>query len=156
MVEGLVFVGGSWVFGSAHVFVVALEMLVKEMRVHELGVSPGSSAFVDHFSLVEELVAADCVESAEVTPLEAKQEILAAGLGLQFEPETVDIDLVTHHDESPHPGQRFKNIEGIEWDPKPLVVEESSLTFLSQVLIVLLRHEVDDWASQIHQPNGQK
>jgi len=150
VVQGLVLVGGGWVLRGAHVFVVALEMLVQEVRVHEFGVSPGSSHFVDSLSLVEELVTTDGVESAEVAPLEAEQEVLAVSLWLQFEPVAVDVNLVTHDDEGPHPGQRFKNIESVEWDPESLVVEKCSLTFLSEVLIIILCNKVDDWASQVH------
>lgn len=156
MVQGLVFVGGGWVFWGAHVFVVALQMLVKEVRVHELGVSPSSSTLVDHFSLVEKFMSTDGVETAEVAPLEAEQEVLASGLWSQLEPVDVDVYLVAHDNEGPNPCHRFKNIESVEWDPKSLVVEKCSLTFLSEVLIILLRHEVDDWTSQVHQPYGQK
>ena len=69
VVEGLVSVGGRWVLRGAHVFVVALQMLVKEVRVHELGIGPGSRNPVHHFSLVEQFVTSDSVEATEVTPL---------------------------------------------------------------------------------------
>ena len=156
MVQGLVSLGGSWVFWGAHVFVVALQVLVKEVRVHKLGVSPGSSSLVHWFTLVEELVATNGVKTAEVAPLEAEQEVLAVGLWLELEPVTVDVHLITHDDECPNPGQSFEHIETVKWDPKSLIVEVSSLTFLRKVLIVLLRDEVDDGASQIHEPNRQK
>ena len=83
VVEGLVSVRGRWVLRGAHVFVVALQMLVKEVRVHELGIGPGSRNLVHHFSLVEQLVAADGVEAAEVAPLEAEEEVLPVGLRLK-------------------------------------------------------------------------
>ena len=104
VVQGLVLVSSGWVLGSAHVFVVALEMLVQEVRVHKLGISPGSSYFVECLPLVEELVTTDGVETAEVAPLEAEQEVLSVSLRLQLEPVTVDVNLVTHDDESPYPG----------------------------------------------------
>jgi hypothetical protein len=155
-VEALILTGSSWVLRGAHVLVVTLEMLVQEVRVHELGVSPSTSHLVYCLPLVEELVTTDGVQTAEVAPLEAEEEVLAVSFGLQFEPVTVDVNMVTHDDESPDPGQRFKNIESIEWDPESLVVEKCSLTFLSEVLIIILCNEVDDWASQVHQPYWQK
>jgi hypothetical protein len=72
VVEGLISLGGGWVLWGAHVFVMALEMLVKEMGVHELSVSPGSSNLVAHFAFVEELVSTNGVKTAEVAPLEAE------------------------------------------------------------------------------------
>lgn len=105
MVDAFVSVGCGWVLWGAHVFVVALQVLVKEVRVHKFGICPCSSNFVDHFSLVEEFVASNSIEPAEVTPLQAEEEILAVGLWLQFEPVTVDVDLVGHYDQGPEPGQ---------------------------------------------------
>ena len=156
MVQGLVSLGGGRVFWGAHILVVALQVLVEEVRVHELGVSPGSSSLVHWFTLVEEFVAANCVQTAEVAPLEAEEEVLAVGLWLELEPVTVDVYLITHDNECPNPGHSLKHIETVKWDPKSLIVEVSSLTFLRKVLIVLLRDEVDDRASQIHEPNRQK
>ena len=135
---------------------MALKVLIEEMRVHEFGVNPGSGSFVEHLTFVEEFVTTDGVESTEVAPLEAEQEVLAVGLWLQLEPVTVNVYLVTHDDEGPDPGQSFKHVETVKWDPKSLIVEESSLTFLCKVLIVLLSHEVDDRTSQIHEPYRQQ
>ena len=81
---------------------------------------------------------------------------MAVSLWLQFEPVAVDVNLVTHDYEGPYPCQRFKNIEGVEWDPESLVVEICSFTFLSEVLIIILSNKVDNWASQVHQPYRQK
>lgn len=81
---------------------------------------------------------------------------MASGLGLQLEPVTVNVNLVTHYDKGPDPGDSFKQVETVKWDPKSLVVEVCSLTFLRKVLIVLLSHEVDDRTSQIHEPYGQQ
>lgn len=156
MVEGLVSLGSSWVFWGAHILVMTLKVLIQEVRVHEFGVSPGSGSFVDHLTFVEELVTSNSVKSTKVAPLKAEQEVLAVGLWLQLEPVTVNINLITHDDESPDPSQSFKHVETVKWDPKSLIVEESSLTFLSKVLIVLLGHEVDDWASQIHEPDRKQ
>lgn len=156
MVQGLVSLSGCWVFRGAHVLVVPLQVLVEEVRVHKLGVSPGSSSFIHWFTLVEQLVAANSVKTAEVTPLEAEEEVLAVSLWLELEPVTVDVYLITHDNECPNPGQSFEHIETVKWDPKSLIVEVSSLTFLRKVLIVLLGDEVDDGASQIHEPNRQK
>ena len=108
MVQGLVSVGGGWVLGGAHVLVMTLQVLVQEVRVHELSVSPSSSDLVHHFALVEQLMAADGVESAEVAPLEAEEEVLAVRLWLQLEPVAVYVNLVTHDDECPNPGQSLK------------------------------------------------
>lgn len=71
-VEGLVSIGGGWVLWGAHILVVALKVLVQEVRVHELSVNPGSGKLVEPLAFVEELVSADGVESAEVAPLEAE------------------------------------------------------------------------------------
>lgn len=131
VVQGFISSGGSWVFWSAHVFVMSLKVLVKEVRVHEFSVSPSSGNFVDHFSLVEELVPSDSVEATEVAPLKAEQEVLTGGLWLKFEPVAVNINVVAHHDEGPNPSYGFKNIETVKWDPKSFVVEKCSLTFLS-------------------------
>lgn len=155
MVQGLVSLGGGWVFWGAHVFVMTLKVLIKEVRVHKLGVSPGSGSLVHCFTLVEEFVATNGVETAEVAPLEAEEEVLAVGLWLELEPVTVDVDLVTHDNQCPHPGHSFEHIETVKWDPKSLIVEVSSLTFLRKVLIVLLRDEVDNGASQIHEPDRE-
>ena len=73
---------------------VTLKMLIKEMRVHELSVSPSSRKFVDSFSLVHKLVSANSVESAEVSPLETEQEVLTISFWLQLEPVTVDVHLI--------------------------------------------------------------
>jgi hypothetical protein len=155
VVEVLVLAGGGWVFWGAHVFVVALEMLVQEVRVHELGVSPGSNHFVHSLLLVNQFVSSDGIETTEEAPLETEQEVLAVSLWLQFKPVTVDFNLVTHDDKSPNPRQRFKNIECVERDPESLVVEKCSLTFLSEVLIILC-DEFANWTSHVHEPNGQK
>lgn len=72
VVQGLVSVGSCWIFWGAHILVMALEVLIEEVRVHELGVSPGSRSLVEPFTLVEELMAANGVEAAEVSPLEAE------------------------------------------------------------------------------------
>ena len=53
-------------------------------------------------------MAADGVESAEVAPLEAEEEVLAVRLWLQLEPVAVYVNLVTHDDECPNPGQSLK------------------------------------------------
>ena len=156
MVETLISLGGSWILWSAHVFVVALEMLVEEVRVHKFGVSPSSGNFVDHFSLVEELVTSDGVKAAEVAPLQAEEEVLDVGLWLQLEPVTVNVHLITHDDEGPNPGHRLKNVETVKWDPESFVHEEGSLTFLRQVLVVFLREQIDYWASQVHEPDWQE
>ena len=81
-VEALILTGSSWVFWGAHVFVVTLEMLVQEVGVHELSVSPSTSHLIYCLSLVEELVTTDGVQTAEVAPLEAEEEVLAVSLGL--------------------------------------------------------------------------
>jgi len=106
-------------------------VLVEEVRVHEFGIGPGSRSFVEPLPLVKQFVASDGVESAEVSPLEAEQEVLSVGLRLKFEPITVNIHLVAHDDEGPNPGKGLQQIETVKWDPKSLVVEICSLTFLS-------------------------
>jgi len=65
---------------------MALEMFVKEVRVHEFSISPCSSKFVDGFSLMKEFVPTDGIETTEVPPLEAEQEVLSVGLWLELEP----------------------------------------------------------------------
>jgi hypothetical protein len=40
---------------------MTLKMLIKEVAVHELGICPCSSKFVDVFSLVKEFVTSDSI-----------------------------------------------------------------------------------------------
>jgi hypothetical protein len=83
---------------------MTLQVLIQEVRVHELGVSPGAAHLIDHFFLVEELVATNGVQAAEVTPLEAEKEVLSACFWAKLEPVAIYFHLVTHDDEGPHPG----------------------------------------------------
>lgn len=69
-------------------------MLIKEMRVHELCVSPGSSQFVDGFFFVKKLMSTDSIEPAEIAPLKTEKEVLAISLWFDLEPVTVDVHLV--------------------------------------------------------------
>jgi hypothetical protein len=101
------------------------------VRIHEFGIRPGSRSFVEPLALVQQFVASNGVESAEVSPLKAEQEVLSVGLRLKFEPVTVNVHLVTHDDQGPNPGNGLQQVETVKRDPKSLVVEICSLTFLS-------------------------
>jgi len=121
---------------------VTLNMLVKEVRVHELCVSPSSRQFVYSFSFVHKLVTTNSIEATEVSPLEAEEEVLSIGFWFKLEPVTVNVHLVRHDDKCPQPGQSFKNVESIKWGPESLVVQVSSLAFLGEVLVVFRSNEV--------------
>jgi len=56
---------------------------------------------------MKKLMAADSIESTEVTPLETEQEVLTISLWFQLEPIAVDTDLVWHNNQCPEPGQSF-------------------------------------------------
>lgn len=113
VVQRLVSTGSCWVLWGAHVLVMALKMLVQKVRVHKFSVSPGAGGFVEPFPLVKELMAANSVESAEVSPLKAEKEVLSVGLWLQLEPVTVNVYLITHDDECPNPCQSLQQIETV-------------------------------------------
>jgi len=78
--------------------VMTFDMLVEEVRVHELGVSPGSKVLVEPFFLVEELMTVDGVQSSEVSPGESEHKVLEGGLWFHLEPVVVNGYLVTHND----------------------------------------------------------
>jgi len=110
---------------------MSLNVLVKEMRVHEFCVTPSSNDLVISLFLVHELVSTNGVEATEVSPLECEKEILCGCLRLQLEPETVWVDFVTDNDEGPYPSYGLNKVESVKWQPKSLVVEISLLTLLS-------------------------
>lgn len=83
---------------------VSLDMLIKEMRIAELGVWHGSENFMDSFPSMNELMASNGVDSIEVSPLQTEEEILPASFWFQLEPVHIDIDFVTHDNKSPNPG----------------------------------------------------
>jgi len=51
---------------------VSLDMLIKEMRIAELGVWHGSENFMDSFPSMNELMASNGVDSVEVSPLQTE------------------------------------------------------------------------------------
>lgn len=77
---------------------MSLDVLIKEMRVTELGIWHCSKNFVDSFSSMNEFVSSNGIDSIKVSPLQTEEEILPASLWLQLEPVHIDIDFVTHDD----------------------------------------------------------
>jgi hypothetical protein len=52
-IDCFVFVCSCWVFISTKIFVMSLNVLIKEMGVHELSIRPGTGKFVNELSFVE-------------------------------------------------------------------------------------------------------
>jgi hypothetical protein len=48
---------------------MSLKMLIKEMAIHELGICPSSSEFIDGFSLVKKFMTSNSIETTEIAPL---------------------------------------------------------------------------------------
>lgn len=83
---------------------MSLDVLIKEMRITELGIWHCSENFVDGFPSMDELMTSNGVNSIEVSPLQAEQEILPASFWFQLEPVHINIDFVTQDNKSPNPG----------------------------------------------------
>lgn len=94
----MVLLGSGWINWSSKRFMVSTNVLVKEMRVAELSVAPGTKSFVVPFSLVKELMSNNSTHSSEEAEEESELEVLTIGLWLSLEPSIGNINLIAHDD----------------------------------------------------------
>lgn len=118
---------------------MTVDVFLQEVGVHELGVREGSKQLVVPFSLVDELMTNDGVESSEITEDESELEPLSDSMWFNtIEPGTFNTDGVTADDEGPHPSETLHSNIDVKRIVEPLVFEEGFLALLVEVLIFLL------------------
>jgi len=139
-------VGRAWVIWSCHIFMMTVNVLLKEVRVHELCVGKSAKQLVVPFTLVNEFMSYDGIESGEVTKDESKLEPLSQGVRLDtVEPGTFNVYRVTADHEGPDPNDTFQSNVGVKWIVKPLVFEEGLFTILVEIFIFLLSEMIFQW-----------
>jgi|TARA_B110001450_G_scaffold159384_1_gene148654 hypothetical protein len=103
VVQILVLLRSRWIDWGTQCFMVTTDVLIKEMRVAELGIAPGAETFVVPFFLVKKLMSNDSTHSSKEAEDEGELEILSVGFWFSLEPCIWKIDLITDHNQGPYP-----------------------------------------------------
>lgn len=80
---------------------MSLNMFVQEVRVQELGVSPGTADLVHKLFLVEELVSDNTIVTGEEAPFDWEPEELHESLRSHVEIKVVKLYVIAEQDQLP-------------------------------------------------------
>ena len=136
LVDRFIASGGTYVIHCPNRFVVAGDVVVKEMGVEELGEGPSSNGFVEWFSLVNQFMAANGTDSGEEAPLECECDVSESGADVRVEPRQINVNPITADNERPQPSEGLQADKGNQRDVKPVILQELPLALLRQVALV--------------------
>ena len=120
-VDAHVLRSSGWVIWRRDCSVVALDVLVEEVRVEELRVSERTDDFVVAIFAVQQLVARNGVQAGEETEYGREYVVLDPGLRLGPEEPRLRLAFNTEHRQGPDPQQRLNPNEDLDGDGEPPV-----------------------------------
>ena len=119
--------GGSWIFERTNCLVMALEMFVDELRVHELTRRPYANNLVVQFFMMDQFVSYDGVDGTEEAHYKGEPKVITPSLWLgHLEKPSLWIDLIAHDDKRPNPCKSLKHNKELKWNVKPLIFLEEN------------------------------